>query len=189
MVTAKEDTMHQFERVQLVLDEPSSEWEADHWQYVRPLVYAHSKNLKCTPFVRIRINVGRLAQVSERVAAERSLRNTWRALSGEMFLASPGRDVEEFMKRRETRTDEELQAEGYGRRWTAAHSPKARELFVLISLLWSLARLARRTGGLARLEVTDRSKAKVITANTLGGLFQQAAGLDDGKDLFLVIER
>ena len=177
---------HSFQ-IQLLLDQKSSEWAKDHWQYVWPVRSAYFSQLTRGTIFRFRVNIGRLDRFDGDGAIEATFRQTWQQVGFWSFTTHKS-GADDFWKKRKNITEAQMRDDAHGHVFLRRYSWKGRESYTFTSILWTFAYLSRLSSGSLRLESEDRSKKRNVTADNLHEMVQQAKGLDKGKDLWFVAE-
>ncbi|KAK5124920.1 hypothetical protein LTR85_001110 [Meristemomyces frigidus] len=174
----------QFKHIHLTLDSPRSGTKGAHWQQA---VATLLTTVLALPMRRkrmhISINLGNLNPGKN--STTQLVKLASRAYVHHNFKELPA------AKRpsRDGLTDEQLEARGTGRAWAERTKPKYRERFCRLSTMYYLGQLAHVSGAEMRLESSDRQTKRVVTVDTVWELLKLAEGLDDGKEVWLVVEK
>ena len=146
-----------------------------------PILIANVTSPKIGQDVRISMNVGDFDL--KKMCPDDRFRDLMMAqLSEESFRRLPGR-----LRAMKGTTEEELQATNVGEEVSSLPTP-VREFLCFIHMLYGIGGYCRANDAIMRFENHDRTKMKVVTAENLKELVEQAKGLDQGNDLWLVVE-
>lgn len=86
-------------------------------------------------------------------------------------------------------TDEQMLARGLGRNMRATRTAKEMERMCRLVVMNNLGICARECDAEIRLESHDHKRSRVMTEDTLVQLLQLAEGLDDGKEIWVIVEK
>lgn len=173
-------------KIHLTLDSPRSGTKGSHWQQsvstlLTTVLAMPSETRKKR--LHVSVNIGNLNPA--RVATEQLETLARRTHQHHNFKVLPtaGKATRDGM------TNEQLEARATGRGWVERTKPKYREQFCRLSMMYYLGQLAHVASAELRLESSDRQTKRLVTISTISELLDLAKGLDDGKEVWLVVEK
>lgn len=135
--------------------------------------------------VSLTINLGNLAPTSQSTKELAEYATKALALEHYRDFSVPLGDGSDYSRSKVSRV--ELHDRGAGRAWAARTKPRMREVFARFVTLHYLDQMACVYGVRMRLESHDHAVVREVRASNVPDLLREAAGLDDRKEVWLVL--
>ncbi|KAK4549342.1 hypothetical protein LTR36_006339 [Oleoguttula mirabilis] len=166
LFTGSKNVFAQFKNIHLTLDSPRSGTKGSHWQQsVASLLITVPALPTRKERIHISVNLGNLSPFKDTTTRLTTLASRNHVPYNFNHVSRP------------RETNEELEARGLGRAWVERTTPKFREQYCRLVIMYYLGQMAHSVGAEMRLESSDRKKKRVVTIDTTCELLKLAEGL------------
>lgn len=170
-------------QVQILLDQPSTQWRRKHWQYIVLTLFTSIGIVSEAQDLCVRLNVGDLDFTNK--ITGRILRWEWHSAAHDSW--SEAATSEPRARPDVIRRTERAKMHGAVLIWKAVLGSK-RETICLLWVLRKAGIIARKYDLELRLESFGRTESVESRADNVCDLVREAEGLDDDRDKWLVLE-